>query len=242
MSAVQGQPALAQLRAEFDLLADEYHALHKANDALAGGEPEIFARYKIAQLAELVAARGAQARDILDFGSGIGNSIPWFRQYFPDSQLACADVSERSLQIAQMRFPGAEHHVLVHDSIALDAASQDIVFSACVFHHIPHSQHLHWLRELRRLVRPGGLLVVYEHNPANPLTVHAVRTCPLDANAHLVRPIELRRNAAEAGWRAPRTDYTMFFPRALRALRAIEPRLAWLPLGAQYRLVAQQAG
>lgn len=229
------------MSAEFDQLADGYRDLHQANVAITGEAPEYFAEYKIADLADLVQRRSSPAHDILDFGSGIGNSIPWFRQYFPQARLSCADVSPRSIDMARERFPGPERHVLVHTRIPLAAASQDIVFSACVFHHIPHEDHLRWLCELRRLVRPGGLLVVYEHNPANPLTVHAVRTCPLDANARLVRPAQLCCRAAQAGWRGSRVDYKLFFPHALRLLRPLESRLEWLPLGAQYRLLAHQA-
>ena len=230
------------LRAEFDLLADEYDSLHKANVAITGEEPAFFAHYKVADLRQFVRREGAPARDILDFGSGIGNSIPAFRSCFPQSRLSCADVSPRSIEIARSRFPGPEQHVLVKRRVPLASCSQDIVFSACVFHHIPHEEHLRWLVELRRLVRPGGLLVVYEHNPHNPLTVHAVRACPLDVNARLVAPAELRSCAAQAGWRQARAAYKLFFPRALGALRPLEPRLEWLPLGAQYRLTARQTG
>jgi SAM-dependent methyltransferase len=229
------------MSAEFDLLADEYDAIHSENIAITGERPEFFAEYKIADLASLAARERREVRDILDFGSGIGNSIPWFRKYFPQARLACADVSRRSHEIASARFPGAQHHLVVHERVPVPPASCDIVFSACVFHHIPHAQHLHWLRELRRIVRPGGLLAIYEHNPANPLTVHAVRTCPLDANAHLVPPAQLRRCAAQAGWRAPAVEYKLFFPHWLRMLRALEPGLQWFPLGAQYRLVAHRA-
>lgn len=230
-----------ELRAEFDRLADAYRDLHEANVAITGEAPEFFAEYKVADLANLVQQHGRTVRDILDFGSGIGNSIPWFRKYFPRARLSCADVSPRSIEVARERFPGPERHVLVQARIPLAPASQDVVFSACVFHHIPHEEHLRWLRELRRVVRPGGLLVVYEHNPANPLTVHAVRTCPLDVNARLVQPVQLRCHAAQAGWRSGRVDYKLFFPRVLRMLRPLEAHLEWLPLGAQYRFLAHQA-
>jgi hypothetical protein len=38
---------------------------------------------------------------------------------------------------------------------------------------------------------------------------------------------------ATAGLRDVRLDYIVFFPRILAALRPLEPRLGWLPLGAQ---------
>lgn len=44
-----------RVRAEFDLLADEYHDQHKENVAITGENPEFFSEYKIADLAALVA-------------------------------------------------------------------------------------------------------------------------------------------------------------------------------------------
>jgi SAM-dependent methyltransferase len=129
---------------------------------------------------------------------------------------------------------------LLLDGPTIDApdASFDVAFSACVFHHIPHEEHAHWLEELRRVVRPGGMVAIFEHNPLNPLTVRAVNTCPFDANARLIRARALKRSLGLAGWQRPAVRYHMFFPRRLAALRPIEPFLTWLPLGAQYSALA----
>lgn len=234
-------PGGSAIRVEFDLLADKYHDQHQANVAITGEGPAYFAEYKIADLAGLVRARGVAPGRILDFGSGIGNSVPFFRQHFPASRLHCADVSERSMAVARARFPGQEDYVTVGAGIPLPTASQDVVFSACVFHHIPHQDHQHWLTELRRVVRPGGLLAIYEHNPFNPLTVWAVNACPLDVNAHLIRPGVLRRRALLSGWGSASVTYKLFFPSMLRGLRPLEQHLHWLVLGAQYRLEARVA-
>jgi SAM-dependent methyltransferase len=230
------------LRAEFDLLADEYAQQHATNIAITGEGPEYFAEYKIADLRGYVRAHGLAAANILDFGCGIGNSVPFFRKYFGASALNCGDVSARSIEIAQTRFPGPENHILIGDNIPLETGSQDIVFTACVLHHIPHEAHDHWLRELRRVTKPGGLLAIYEHNPLNPLTVRAVNTCPFDANARLIRAGVMRARVTQTGWAQAGADYKLFFPAALKALRVLEPHLGWLALGAQYRVVARCPG
>jgi len=229
-----------RLGAEFDLLADEYHDQHKANVAITGEGPEYFSEYKLADLAALVRRTRQSAAQVLDFGSGIGNSVPFFRKYFGQSELHCADVSARSMEIAQTRFPGGEKYLLIGKDIPLPTHSVDIVFSACVFHHIPHDKHEHWLGELRRVTRPGGLLAIYEHNPLNPLTVRAVNTCPLDVNARLIRGGVLRRRAVASGWKEARIDYRVFFPAMLKPLRPLEQHLGWLALGAQYRVAARK--
>ena len=225
------------LRAEFDLLADDYYQTHKANIAITGEGPEYFSRYKVADFAQYFTGKNYPA-SILDFGSGIGNSIPYFREFFNQSELFCGDVSERSMEISQERFPGKENYLKIDDGIPADDESFDAVFTACVFHHIPHDDHIKWLVELARVTRAGGILAVYEHNPLNPLTVRAVNHCPLDVNARLIRAGQMKKNLIKSGWRDVNIEYKVFFPAALKSLRLLEKYMKGLFLGAQWRLTA----
>jgi SAM-dependent methyltransferase len=228
-------------RAEFDRFADAYYDQHRDNVAVTGESPEYFAEYKIRQLRDIVARDRIEVSRICDFGSGIGNSIPFFRRYFPDAALTSSDVSERSLTLGEQRYPEAGTSVLIENNrIPSDSGVFDVVFSACVFHHIPHDEHAMWLEELHRITRPGGLIAIFEHNPLNPLTVHAVNTCPFDENARLIFARDLKRRLAAAGWISPRVQYNLFFPRVLARLRPFEARLGWLPFGAQYVAFARK--
>lgn len=229
-------------KAEFDRFADAYYDQHRENVAVTGESPEYFAEYKIRQLRDIVERDGIAVSRICDFGSGIGNSIPYFRKYFPNAALTSSDVSERSLTLGRQRYPGGGDHVLIEDSrIPCETGFSDVTFSACVFHHIPHEEHVTWLKELHRITRPGGLIAVFEHNPLNPLTVHAVNTCPFDENAKLIFARSLSKRLSAAGWARPRIQYNLFFPRSFAALRRFEARLGWLPLGAQYVALARKA-
>lgn len=221
--------------AEFDRFADEYGAMHAANIRLSGESPDFFAEYKVADVAAILRDRLGDSPAILDFGAGVGTSVPHFRKYFPGCHLTCLDVSHRSLEVGRARFEGEAE--FVHFSggrIPFADGRFDLVFFACVLHHIPHDEHPAILTEARRVLQPGGMLVVFEHNPYNPLTVHAVNTCPFDANAVLLKAGSLKRSAAHAGFAPGELRYRMFFPGALRSLRPLERGLRWLPLGAQY--------
>jgi SAM-dependent methyltransferase len=229
-------------KAEFDRFADAYDDQHRANVAVTGEGPEYFAEYKIRQLRQIVEREQIAVSRICDFGSGIGNSIPYFRKYFPDAALTSSDVSERSLTLGKQRYPGNGNAVLIEDGrIPSEADMFDVAFSACVFHHIPHEEHVKWLRELHRIVRAGGLIAIFEHNPLNPLTVHAVNTCPFDENARLIFARSLAKRLSAAGWASPRIQYNLFFPRGLASLRPLEASLGWLPFGAQYVAFARKA-
>jgi len=223
-------------KAEFDQFAAEYLAQHAANIRASGESPEFFARYKVEDACREVRARGVPVARILDFGSGIGNSVPFFMAAFPGAELTCADVSTRCLELSQHRFPEVEvrYVELAGDALPFPDEHFDLAFSACVFHHIQPEEHGRWLAELRRVTARNGVLMLFEHNPYNFLTVSAVRHCPFDANARLVDAPTLRRRLHACGWDGIRVAYRIFFPHRLAFARPVERLLRWLPLGAQY--------
>lgn len=229
-------------RSEFDRFATEYLALHERNIAASGESPDYFADYKMRDLARLMADAGAnvQAPRVLDFGAGVGNSVPYVRRHLPGAALACVDVSMQSLAIARQRF-GDDAGYCAFDGSRLPFrdATFDGAFAACVFHHIPHGEHRSALTEIRRVLKPGGTLMVYEHNPFNPLTRRAVDACPFDENAVLVRAQRMRATLRGAGFAQATIRYRVFFPRALAWMRPLESWLTWLPLGAQYYVAAR---
>ena len=225
-------------RAEFDKFADEYSSVHSANIAISGEAPDYFAEYKIRDLSRaFFAHRGENdvAPAVLDFGAGVGTSIPHLRKYLPGARLTCLDVSEKSLDVGKSRFRGQADFVHFDGGqIPFPDRTFDVVFAACVFHHIDHTEHARLLGEIRRVLSTNGIVFIFEHNPLNPLTLHAVNTCVFDTNARLIRARAMRDRLLTAGFRRVRIRYRVFFPRALRALRSLEARLTWLPLGAQY--------
>ncbi len=146
----------------------------------------------------------------------------------------------RSLEIGRSRFEAS--HWVCFDGHRLPFAADgfDWAIAACVFHHIGAAEHVALLAEIRRVLKPGGGLMVYEHNPWNPLTTRAVNTCPFDVNAQLISLPEMRRRFGQAGFERTDCRYRVFFPHRLARLRALEARLGWLPLGAQYYVFARK--
>src|SRR5215475_5772026 len=109
-----GEPTMAD-QAEFDKFADEfaYRKMRAQNIAASGESPDFFDEYKIRDAALQMQASRKTPASILDFGSGVGNSLPYFRKYFPGSALTCADVSSRCLDLCRERYPGDERYVLI---------------------------------------------------------------------------------------------------------------------------------
>lgn len=231
-------------QAEFDKFAEEYRSTHVSNIKSSGETPEFFAEYKIKDVADYAKKYALPDKiKVLDFGAGVGTSLPYFEKYFPHAHITCIDVSQKSLDIGRGRFTGAVNFVHFDGKcIPLDDDSFNIVFAACVFHHIPHAEHAHLLSEILRVLKPLGVLFVFEHNPYNPLTVRAVNTCPFDENAVLIKSTDMVQRVRSAGMGDIVRKYRIFIPGALRQLRGLERYITWLPLGAQYYIAARKTG
>jgi len=228
------------LEAEFDKFADAYSAQHAENLAITGERPEYFARAKAKALRDAVTRFGlAEPATLLDFGSGVGASLPFLREEFPGAGIAAFDVSRRSLEHARERFGDIAEYICAKSLDALHGRRFDVIYAACVFHHIPPDLRDGIFAQLRDLLAPGGMMIVFEHNPLNPVTRRIVRNCPFDENASLVRAGTLAAQQRRAGFADVRVRYTGFFPHALRALRPLEASLRFLPIGAQFFTTAR---
>ena len=107
-------------------------------------------------------------------------------------------------------------------------------------HHVAPELRGALVSRLHRMLAPGGKLFVFEHNPVNPVTRFVVARCEFDRDAILLPRAEGVAWIRSGGLRLLRRDYIVFFPRALKWLRVIEPWLAWCPSGAQYVVVAER--
>lgn len=210
---------------KFDEYASRYDALRNQNIAASGEGIEYFARYKLACLERLGIDK---ASAILDYGCGIGNVTEVLVDTF--REVHGFDPSLESLKLARERAPGAVFHTSTAEIPQEHFAA--VVLSG-VLHHVPATEQAGVLADARRALRPGGRVVVFEHNPLNPLTQRAVRTCPFDDDAVLLPARTLRRSLERAGFSDIDLSYIVFFPKFLGFLRGLEPRLGWCPLGAQ---------
>jgi ubiquinone/menaquinone biosynthesis C-methylase UbiE len=222
--------------AEFDRFAKDYLSTHERNVRVSGEAPDYFARYKIDEVRRRWTKTGApEPRTVLDFGAGIGASLPHLAARFPTARIIALDVSSRSLAVAESRFGSGADYVC-YDGVDLPVpdGGVDLVFSSCVFHHIDAQQHVDLFRRLRRALAPGGRMIIFEHNPFNPVTRYIVATCEFDENAVLISARDLAKRQKAAGFQAVRAFYTGFFPASLKALRPLERFMTAFPVGAQY--------
>lgn len=174
---------------------------------------------------------------MLDVGCGIGLTDSFLAERVGD--LHGIDISAESIERATLANPRVRYTAFDGLRFPVADASVDIAFAICVLHHIPPERCAEFAAELRRVVRPGGVVAIFEHNPFNPLTRLAVGRCEFDRDAHLMRrrmTVELLRSA---GMRVERSSYIIFttWP---RFGTGVDDVLGWCGLGAQYYVAARR--
>ena len=220
-------------KVDFDRYADNYNELLGERTAFFTDDESYFARYKVA-IARGLVQRAPQR--VLEFGCGIGRNIPFLQDAFPGASVMGCDVSAKSIEAARESYPDARFWVLGEEPP--ENAPFDLIFIAGVFHHIPPAERDAVSRQVVASAAPGASIVVFEHNPFNPVTRKIVRDCPYDEGVVLLRPAEMRTLLSRAGARFRKQGFSLFFPPRLKSLARFEPSLSWLPLGGQYWVCA----
>lgn len=149
----------------------------------------------------------ANGLEAIDLGGGCGGWLRYLHSHQPDmfKQLALADSSIRALSLANPVVGDFAHRYQIDLMDIVWSEDWDVAFLLDVLEHIP--EHEEALRQIRKSLRPGGLLFVT--TPAfdqfwsyNDEIAHHQRR-------YVVR--DYRELAEKTGFELLRTDYFMFF-------------------------------
>jgi SAM-dependent methyltransferase len=225
------------MEASFDRYENEYEELVQRSIGWSGADHGFFLEAKAQHLLRLVGRHvGDPARAcVVDVGCGVG---AMHRYLGGLGSIQGVDVSAASVERARRENPRVDYAVADVTALPYDDGAFDVAFASGLVHHVPPAARDAALAEMRRVVRPGGLVALFEHNPLNPLTRLAVARCPFDGDAVLLGPRELRARLARVALRPVEERYILFFPWRGRPLRRAEDVLRRLPLGAQYYVAA----
>jgi len=220
---------------EFDTYRGRYE--EEINDAIAfGGKSRDF---YIKVKADLLAGRlrsldRGRGLDVLDIGCGNGLLHPFLLSSGLPLRLTGIDVADETIAAARAANPAVTYETYDGRRLPYPGGRFDAAFAVCVMHHVVPDRWSEFLDEARRVVRPGGLVAIFEHNPFNPLTAHVVRTCRFDRNAVLLKPARLVRLMQDAGLRGLTREFVLFTPFQAPLFRSFDRMLRFVPLGAQY--------
>ena len=217
----------------FDSYRGNYRDVVQSSIDFSGLPHSFFIRAKADLLRELIARRlGPEKPAMLDVGCGVGSFHPLLRGMV--GRLSGIDVSSASIARARADNGDVDYRAFDGRSFPLDDASFDLVTAICVLHHVAPAEWAHFMNEMRRVVRPGGLICVIEHNPLNPLTRLAVARCEFDRDAVLLGAGKARKLMAAGGLREIGARYFLLLPWEVKPARRVEGALRNVPLGAQY--------
>ena len=111
---------------------------------------------------------------VLDLGCGTATLTILVKQAYPQARIVGLDADPRILEIAQRKIVRAGLGVALNQGMACDLpypnGSFDRVLSSLFFHHLKHEQKKRTLKEVFRVLRPGGELHVADWGkPSNAL-------------------------------------------------------------------------
>ena len=220
-------------RPEFDRYATEYKDLLREpiRDRFAR-DPRFFTERKWILIQDFLqtTSRDAASLSWLDVGCGEGDLMRMGADRF--GRVAGCDVSPGMLEHAR----GLDIR-LQPSATQLPFGDQDFDFTTavCVFHHVEPAQRLALVLEMKRILRPGGVICLIEHNRQNPVVRGMVKRIPVDANAVLLAQRECHDLFRRAELRSLGTQFFLYLPEKLyRFAGFLETFGKRVPLGGQY--------
>jgi ubiquinone/menaquinone biosynthesis C-methylase UbiE len=132
-------------------------------ELLFRGTADVMRRQIIPPITERVRARGADRVRVLDIGCGTGRTLHQLSRAHPTLRLHGADLSPAYIRLARKRLEHVRELTLaVENAEALPWADAtfDVVTSVYMFHELPRNARRNAVREMLRVLRPGGLAVI----------------------------------------------------------------------------------
>ena len=227
-------PQQAQTAKMFDTHKDTYSKIVDASVSFTGLSTDFFTKVKAGYILDVTRASVGHPEDlsILDVGCGVGNYHSLLAPNF--KSLSGVDISSACVEMARRRNVAADYKVYGGETLPYESGIFDVAFTICVMHHVPPSQWQNFAHEMRRVLKPGGLALIFEHNPRNPFTMRVVNSCPFDADAVLLQSDTTEDLLRQAGFNRVVSRYILSIPAANGFLRRVDRLFSRFAFGGQY--------
>jgi SAM-dependent methyltransferase len=228
-------------RPEFDDYSQSYEELlsDPIRNHFGSGDSDFFHERKSDLIRGYFRQRKINMSDLsyLDVGCGQGKLISLLSGDF--ARAAGCDVSQGMIGHA------SELEVRLQENpreIPFKAAEFDVVSAVGVYHHVLTADRIALTCAISRVLKPGGVFIVIEHNPLNPVTKLIVGRSPVDRYAQLLGTREAKALLSIAGFVSIATSYFLFFPKSVYKTggAAVERWLSILPFGGQYAVFGRK--
>ena len=228
------------MKVEFDRFAPEYsHLLEDPVKDLFAPHTDFFHRKKWTVIQDFFAHQRMDCSRLswLDVGCGQGDLLRLAGANF--ARAVGCDPSNGMIQSS------GSARVIEQPSageLPFPDGSFDFVTAVCVYHHVHGEDRTHLTRSIHRVLRPGGVFCMIEHNPWNPVTRIIVKRCPVDVDAELLTASHAAKLTHNIGLKAVATHYFLYLPETIfEKVGWIEQPLRKLPLGGQFAMFCRKA-
>jgi len=105
---------------------------------------------------------------ILDFGCGVARLLLHFTRTYPNNRYYACDIDHTNVAFLQRHYPKVTSYTNEFTPpLDFPDASFDLIYSLSVFSHLNIDDSVIWLRDLARVVKPGGLLLLTTEGPTS---------------------------------------------------------------------------
>ena len=204
---------------DFDTVADVY------DESLPAHVVEHYLRKRVAFVRERV----APGSTVLDVGCGTG--VLAERLLREGYDVTGVDPFAAMLERMKAREPRIRAAHATGQSLPFDDNTFDLAYSVAVMHHIAEPQAVReTLAEMCRVTKPGGYVLIWDHNPRNPYWPLLMRRVPQDTGAERLIPERellagLAAGGAEPVETRPSGLVPDFTPKALLGATSVLERL-----------------
>lgn len=230
----------SESQVSFDDYVETYRTEIDDSIGFIGQDVDFFIEIKAELLLKLAEKNFGDTSKIkvLDIGSGVGLVDRFLKARIPN--LYGVDVEEGVVEKAKFNNPEVNYQLYDGAKLPFEDNTFDMCFAINVMHHVPPGMWENFSREMHRVLKPGGVAAVFEHNPLNPLTRLAVARCEFDRDAVLLNHGKIKSLFNGAGLKVFDDSFIVFFPFKAKFFRSIETALGWLPLGAQHYVTGRK--
>jgi SAM-dependent methyltransferase len=142
---------------------EEIHAMERGS-ASAGGST--YSADMVVEAARETGFELGPGKTGLDFGCSSGRVVRVLAAAYPEMEWHGCDPLDAATDWARENLPGISFvHSPERPPLTYSDGSMDLVFAISIWSHFGETAALGWLAEMRRVVRPGGRLVLTTHGP-----------------------------------------------------------------------------